>query len=287
MVRPVLLLTLAIIATGFLAEASELLIYDGELRDGGGPANGIYDFRFSICEGVDASSAERNGTLIEKNDVVVRNGHFTVELEVGTAPPSRSQLWLAIEVARADRLGGFTRLEPLQPLQNEAAKSAFADVPSGAVVFFNLASCPAGWTEHSAARGRAIVGLQPAGTLGGTQGAVLGNLEQRLHTHAFSGLFSTEYAGYHNHIWAAITAVTGGVQWTSYSTSGSPVLAFAWENGIGNDGSGIYPLAAQPNDTLYTSMNMNHDHDVTVPTTATGGASGTLPYLQLLACRKD
>lgn len=282
-----LFMSLAMVATAFLAEASEVMIYDGELRDGGGPANGNYDFRFSVYEGIDAALAEPTGATIEKDDVEVRQGHFAVELDIGTGASGADQLWLAIEVARGDRLGGFTRLEPLQPLKNEAAKGVLADVPSGAVVFFNLGSCPTGWTEHSAARGRAIVGLPPAGTLGGTQGAALSNLEQRLHTHTFNGLFSTEYAGYHNHIWAEITAVTGGVQWTSYSAGGSMVLAFAWENGIGNDGSGIYPLAAQPDDTLYTSKNMNHDHDVTIPTTPTASGSGSLPYLQLLACRKD
>jgi len=77
------------------------------------------------------------------------------------------------------------------------------------------------------------------------------------------------------------------VQWTSYDPSGAPVLAFAWENGIGNDGSDIYPLAAHPDETLYTSAGGSHQHDVTVPPTNTTTVVGALPYLQLLACRKD
>jgi hypothetical protein len=50
-------------------------------------------------------------------------------------------------------------------------------IPSGAVMFFDLASCPDGWTELTDARGRYIIGLQQGGTLKGTQGTALNNLE--------------------------------------------------------------------------------------------------------------
>jgi hypothetical protein len=52
-------------------------------------------------------------------------------------------------------------------------------VPSGAVIFFNLATCPSGWTELSSARGRYLVGLPAGGTLAGTAGTALGDLENR------------------------------------------------------------------------------------------------------------
>ena len=51
--------------------------------------------------------------------------------------------------------------------------------PSGAIMFFNLASCPSGWTELTAARGRYLVGLTSGGTLAGTAGTALTNLENR------------------------------------------------------------------------------------------------------------
>jgi hypothetical protein len=56
----------------------------------------------------------------------------------------------------------------------------------GAVSFFNLAACPSGWTELTAARGRYIVGLPVGGTLAGTAGTALTNLQNRSvgrHTH--------------------------------------------------------------------------------------------------------
>src|SRR3989344_434292 len=52
-------------------------------------------------------------------------------------------------------------------------------VSSGAVMFFNLSSCPSGWTEFTDARGRYLVGLPSGGTLGDTTGTALTNLENR------------------------------------------------------------------------------------------------------------
>ncbi|MCX7616024.1 MAG: hypothetical protein N2Z68_01385 [Patescibacteria group bacterium] len=59
-------------------------------------------------------------------------------------------------------------------------------VPSGMVLFFNLPSCPSGWTELTSARGRYIVGLPAGGTLAATVGTALSNQENRpvgQHTH--------------------------------------------------------------------------------------------------------
>jgi hypothetical protein len=54
-----------------------------------------------------------------------------------------------------------------------------AIIPTGAVMFFELAACPAGWSELESARGRYLVGLPAGGTLGATQGTALSNLEDR------------------------------------------------------------------------------------------------------------
>jgi hypothetical protein len=44
-------------------------------------------------------------------------------------------------------------------------------IPTGAVMFFNLAACPSGWTEYTALRGRIPVGLPSGGTLAGNNAA--------------------------------------------------------------------------------------------------------------------
>ncbi len=46
-------------------------------------------------------------------------------------------------------------------------------VPAGGVMPFNLTSCPSGWSELTAARGRVILGLPSGGGLGATQGTAL------------------------------------------------------------------------------------------------------------------
>ena len=64
-----------------------------------------------------------------------------------------------------------------------------AGIPAGAVGFFQLASCPSGWTEFAPARGRYVVGVPEGGALGGTAGTGLANLENRAvgtHTHGIT-----------------------------------------------------------------------------------------------------
>ena len=63
-----------------------------------------------------------------------------------------------------------------------------SSVPTGAVMSFNLSACPTGWTEATAVQGRYIVGKPTGGTLGGTTGTALSNLEDRptgRHAHTY------------------------------------------------------------------------------------------------------
>jgi len=65
-------------------------------------------------------------------------------------------------------------------------RTAWSDVPSGGIAFFATSTCPTGWSEVTAARGRYLVGLPSGGTLAGTAGQLLTNLENRpvgQHTH--------------------------------------------------------------------------------------------------------
>jgi hypothetical protein len=64
---------------------------------------------------------------------------------------------------------------------------ADAFAPAGAVVYFDLPSCPDGWSIYTQGRGRYLVGVPASGTIGGTVGTALTNLENRptgQHTHA-------------------------------------------------------------------------------------------------------
>ena len=127
-----------------------------------------------------------------------------------------------------------------------------ASIPSKAVMFFNLASCPSGWTELVAARGRYIVGLPAGGTLAGTDGTALTNLEDRpvgRHNHGI-----TDPGHYHEY-------GAYGVPWY-YSQQAVPTTA----------GSGMKST------TNTTGITINN----------TGSVAGTnAPYIQLLTCQKN
>jgi len=187
-------------AAALTAVAADPITYEGELSEGGLAANGRYDFRFRLFNGPDASRSKQLGPELVTDDVEVRQGRFSVDLDFGPGAAREAERWLEIAVARADRLGGFTRLQPLQPVRLEGFNSSVADVPAGAVAFFDLAACPSGWSELVEARGRTIVGVQPGGTLGGTEGSPLSDLAGRAHAHSFGGSFATQAAGHHNHL---------------------------------------------------------------------------------------
>lgn len=73
-------------------------------------------------------------------------------------------------------------------------------VPGGAIMLFDSATCPAGWTEYTAARGRTIVGVPSGGTVGGTVGSALADLATRTistvvaHVHAVGTLVNAAEA---------------------------------------------------------------------------------------------
>lgn len=147
--------------------------------------------------------------------------------------------------------------------------SSFAGggVPSGAVGFFNLLSCPSGWSPLTDAEGRVIVGVSSSGTLAGTQGTVLTDLGTRTinqvvsHTHSAT----TSSAGSHSH---SFNDNTHGEQWT---------------NGDWNTPyeGGLY--------TVYktTSSAGSHTHSVTVSSAGASSVDVSMPYIQFLVCVKD
>lgn len=131
-----------------------------------------------------------------------------------------------------------------------------ASVPRGAVMFFNLAACPTGWVALIAARGRYLVGLPSGGTLAGTDGTALTDLEDRpvgQHNHA-----TTDPGHAHNFVGDATgTDTVPGGDAGAASTSGS------------------YAGIVASNTTGITVNNA-------------GSVAGTpAPYLQLLVCQKN
>ena len=107
---------------------STTFTYQGLLKGGGVPANGLYDFEYLLFD--DPAGGRQVGTVVAAQNVSVADGLFTVELDFGDVFDGRA-LWLEIRVRPAGDTGGFTLLSPRQPLA--AAPYALALRPGATI----------------------------------------------------------------------------------------------------------------------------------------------------------
>ncbi|GAB4505940.1 MAG: hypothetical protein Kow00123_00780 [Anaerolineales bacterium] len=115
-----LLLTLALLTFGLAAAQgprSQATIgttfaYQGRLNAGGSPAEGIYDFKFTLYD--DASGGTQVGSTVVKDDVGVSRGLFAVELDFGDVFRGQA-VWLEVAV-KGPGDAAFTTLAPRQAL---------------------------------------------------------------------------------------------------------------------------------------------------------------------------
>lgn len=86
-------------------------------------------------------------------------------------------------------------------LQEAIDDKSLGGIPSGAVMAFNLAGCPSGWSEYTSARDRTIIGSGSSYSRGATGGAATHTLtiaEMPAHTHALPyGTAGGSTAAYH------------------------------------------------------------------------------------------
>jgi hypothetical protein len=138
------------------------------------------------------------------------------------------------------------------------AAGADAVAPAGAVMFFALATCPAGWTEYTAAQGRYVVGMPPGGTLEKTDGSALSDGEDRP-------------VGQHSH------GVTDPGH--THGVSVDPIL-------VGGNVTPTRSTGTAHNTSVFT---LQTDLAFTgIAVDPAGAVAGTnAPYVQLLACRKS
>jgi hypothetical protein len=129
-----LILGLSVLVSAMLwvaGRAQAVITYQGYLRMGGAPANGNYDFIFTLYD--DAMAGNQVGVQVRINNKLVRNGLYTVELDFGpqnviwNALPARNR-WLEIQVRPAGG-GNFMRLAPR--VRIHAAPYAWAAFPVG------------------------------------------------------------------------------------------------------------------------------------------------------------
>jgi hypothetical protein len=147
----------------------------------------------------------------------------------------------------------------LAVLSVNATPARAAEIPAGAVMFFNLESCPAGWGVLAGAQGRYLVGLTHGGNLGAQVGSALRNREERdvaRHTHAVTD------PGHSHTIYSVVDKDTGGQ----------------------SGGSQPYFRRMQ---TANDAPSITKTGTTGITLKPAGETSGTTaPYLQLLVCQK-
>ncbi|MBI4718242.1 MAG: hypothetical protein HY763_10585 [Planctomycetes bacterium] len=105
---------------------ASVITYQGQLKENGIPANGVYDFEFQLWDSAGGGSALL--PLVAKSNVDVQNGLFSVDLDFGAAVYNGQARWLEVK-AKPDAAGGFTTLVPRQAL-NPAPYALYALNPA-------------------------------------------------------------------------------------------------------------------------------------------------------------
>lgn len=131
--------------------------YQGELRDGGTPANGTYDLRFRLYDAF--ASGPQVGPLLCVDNVVVNNGTFTVALDFGPVFTGSTR-YIEIDVRPDTGLGcasgiGFVILTPRQkiattPYSSHSLSAATATNATTASNATNLNGQPASFYSNAA-----------------------------------------------------------------------------------------------------------------------------------------
>ena len=104
--------------------------YQGHLRDGDSPANGVYDFEFILY---DAEVDGENFGTYSVGDISVEDGLFSVQIDFGPDAFDGNTRWLAISVRPGEETGAYTQLEPRQAITSSpyALYAADADTVDG------------------------------------------------------------------------------------------------------------------------------------------------------------
>ncbi|MGD8968540.1 MAG: hypothetical protein PVI07_13605 [Anaerolineae bacterium] len=132
--------------------------YQGQLTDGGDPADGSYDFEFKLYD--DATAGSQVGSTDPKGDETVTDGLFTVELDFGSDVFTGDARWLEIGVRAGDSSGAYTTLTPRQALTATPYAHYALNAP-----WSGLSGVPAGFadgedndTTYTAGTGLNLVG---------------------------------------------------------------------------------------------------------------------------------
>jgi hypothetical protein len=246
----------------------------------------------------------------------------------GTATPTNGGVVYGTGIAYGASAAG-TSGQLLQ--SNGAAAPSWATVtvpvavPSGAILYFNAASCPTGWTEFTDGRGLYVVGRVSGGTLDTAVGTALSNQENRTHTHSVPGLSvpglsipslsvgglifdvysaslavsgNTDAAGSHTHTFGGTTggpsAAIGPAQSGSDFEAASTGHTHGFSGTTDSGGSHAHSFSGTGSGVRVAGMTSGGATGIGTTGTGTSGTGTTgansshlAPYIQLLMCSKN
>jgi hypothetical protein len=118
--------------------AQSAFTYQGQLKDGGVPAEGSYDFQFTVYTA--QTGGDELGSVVFE-DMVLTKGLFKVELDFGPIGFDSHENWLEIAVRPGGRMDLYTVLSPRQRL-TPVPYAIFAQAES-----WSLIGVPIGFTS--------------------------------------------------------------------------------------------------------------------------------------------
>ena len=129
-------LGLATSAEGGVTPAGTTFTYQGQLRQGGSPIDGLVDLQFKLFN--EEVLGVQIGATVTQLNVDVDNGLLTADIDFGPAAFEGSERWLEIAVRSPAGIGSYVTLNPRQPVTAAPyALRSLAPWEPGTSPFFN------------------------------------------------------------------------------------------------------------------------------------------------------
>ena len=221
--------------------------YQGQLKNGGSPANGQFDFQFKLFDAL--SGGTQVGSALTVANQTVSGGLFTVTLDFGATVFIGDARWLEIAVRTAGG-GTYTTLSPRQPMT--ATPYAMSLMP-GSIIQANSSSILV--SVYNPGTGAGIFGGSGSGVgVRGNSVAQHGGLFTNNSTTGYAALqgIASGTPGYGVYgegnsigVWGSTTNGTGvrGATTGGYGVHGYSVSNGTGVRGESSQGSGVHGLA--------------------------------------------
>lgn len=142
LMAPALLLALSCPSPVAAAPLGSAFSYQGELRDAGAPANGLFDLELCLFDQFAGASAL---ACVSAADVPVENGLFSTAVDFGSSAFVGEQRFLELRVRPGASSGAYTTLAPRQLIR--AVPEALRAASSSAAPWSGLSGVPAGFAD--------------------------------------------------------------------------------------------------------------------------------------------